>query len=53
MQRDPNVDQALGELWLISEILATDIQGDFAAAKEKAARWEPRPMPKGWPGAEQ
>jgi hypothetical protein len=48
MTRNPNVDRALGELWLISEVLTTDLRGDFETARRKAAEWEPRPMPKGW-----
>lgn len=48
MTRDPNVDRALGELWLISDVLTADVKGDYAAAREKVSRWEPRPMPKGW-----
>ena len=49
MQRDPNVDRALGELWLISDILTADINSDFEHAKERARRWHPSVMPKEGP----
>ena len=53
MKRDPNVDRALGELWLISDIITADIRADFEAAKERARQWHPSVMPKGWdPNAE-
>lgn len=43
MTRDPNVDRALGECWLVSDMLIADIRTDIAALKANAARWEPRP----------
>lgn len=49
MKRDPNVDRALGELWLISDIITDDIRNDFEAARERAKRWHPSNMPKDWP----
>jgi hypothetical protein len=48
MQRDPHVDRRLGELWLISDVLTADINGDFASKKAEVARWEPAPMPHNW-----
>ena len=48
MTRDPNVDRALGELWLISDIVSADVRADFQAARERAKRWYPSAMPKNW-----
>jgi len=48
VKRDPHVDRRLGELWLISDVLTADINGDFASKKAEVARWEPAPMPPDW-----
>lgn len=54
MQLDPNVDRALGELWLISDTVTADLREDFAAAREEARRWHPSAMPPDWrPDVEQ
>jgi hypothetical protein len=45
MQRDPHVDRALGQLWLISDILTHDVNAEVIARKAEVAEWEPAPMP--------